>query len=97
MDALNLIEVNAPQLEGLDAPVVVLAATWGRGCKPELLRALEPFRRSSGYNGTLVAGLTAAEARDVLGELAPEERPGQMAVLSIAFGKTHLEWRERSQ
>lgn len=95
MDALNLIEVNAPQLEGLDAPVVVLAATWGRGCKPELLRALEPFRQRSGYNGTLVAALTREQAVAILGELVPEDRPGQVAVLSIAFGKNCVEWRER--
>ncbi len=96
MDALNLIEVNASQLEGLDAAVLVLAATWGRGCKPELLQALEPYRRASGYNGTLVAALTREEAVRVLGDLVPEERPGQTAVLSIAFGKTHAEWRERA-
>lgn len=76
-------------------PVVVLAATWGRGCKPELLRALEPYRQRSGYNGTLVAALPRQEAHQVLGELLPEARPGQIPILSIAFGKTHHEWRER--
>jgi hypothetical protein len=96
MDPLNLLEVNAAELDGLEAgpdELIVVAATWGRGCSPELLRRLEPFRRRSGYNGTLVAVVPRSQAGEVLGQDAPEHRPGQVPILSLAFGRRHLDWR----
>lgn len=96
MDPLNLLEVNAPELEGLQATpdeLIVVAATWGRGCSPDLLRRLEPFRRRSGYNGTLLAVVPRSQAAEALGQEFPEARPGQVLVLSLAFGRHHLDWR----
>lgn len=96
MDPLNLLEVNADELEGLlvgPDELIVVAATWGRGCSPDLLRRLEPFRRRSGYNGTLVAVVPRSQAGAVLGQDLPENRPGQVPILSLAFGRRHLDFR----
>ncbi|MEW6283496.1 MAG: hypothetical protein AB1758_33105 [Candidatus Eremiobacterota bacterium] len=97
MDARNLLEVNEPCLTGLAVPpdcVLVLAATWGRGCDPGLLSALEPHRRLSGYNGTVIAVVPLEVARNLLGDRLPQPEPNSgYPVVALAYGKAYSEWR----
>ena len=104
-DARGMLEVNREllraaarerQLAGDPHPVVISAATWGRGCRQELLQALEPYRRDWGYNSSLVAAPPREVAARLLKlpELAYPVSPevGRFQGVGMAYGAIHCEW-----
>lgn len=104
-DARGMLEVNRElvraaarerQQAGDAHPLVISAATWGRGCRQELLQALEPYRREWGFNSSLVAAPPRDLAARLLGrpELAEPRPPGPGCFegLGMAYGTIHTEW-----
>ena len=101
-DARGMLEVNREllrpaALQSSEAcPLVVSAATWGRGCRQDVLQAMEPFRHQWGYNSSLVAAPPRALAAELLKlpdllEVQPPG-PGRFQALGMAYGQVHAEW-----
>lgn len=104
-DARGMLEVNRDLLRaaarerqqaGESHPLVISAATWGRGCRQEVLQALEPYRREWGFNSSLVAAPPRELAARLLGrpelEAAQPPGPGCFQGLGMAYGAIHTEW-----
>lgn len=103
LDAQAMLEVNRQALlaaaqsmreRGVERPVVVSVATFGRGVRQDLLKKLEGYRHCWGHNQSMVA----TPPLDVLGELMkdsqwqpPAQPAGGFWVLGYAFGKTCLQ------
>jgi hypothetical protein len=105
LDARGILEVNRLLIvraaqdsvaAGETRPRVVSMATWGRGCKPEVLRKLQPFNRVGGYNASLVATPDASTLRELLGPDVETEldkaAKGQFLAIGVALGETVWEW-----
>lgn len=103
LDAEAMLEVNRDLIfaaakqkrqQGVDSPFVVSVATFGRGVRQEMLRALEPYRTAWGHNQSLVA-LPPGEV--ILNLLKPESlkaTPDGFTVLGYAFGRCVVKsWR----
>lgn len=82
--------------QGVDSPLVVSVATFGRGIRQELLQALEPHRVAFGHNQSLVA----LPPREIVARMLKEPAwqappaPEGFNVLGYAFGKACLrQWR----
>ena len=101
-----MLEVNREALleaaelqrrRGVERPVVVSMATFGRGVSQDLLKELEGYRHCWGHNQSMVA----TPPPELLGLLFKSEnwQPPEGAqegfwVLGVAFGKTCLQhWR----
>lgn len=112
LDAPAMLEVNREALyqaarqqreQGVERPVVVSVATFGRGVRQELLKDLEGYRHSWGHNQSMVA----TPPLELLGRLLksdgwrpPAEPSGGFWVLGVAFGKTclqHWSWNPASE
>ena len=98
-DARDMVEVNRQLIEqaargagGDEDFVVVSIASWGRGVNPEILTALEPRREGLGFNGSVVARVSAKEAAEMFGYQKTAGPEDSFPVLGVAFKKTHLEW-----
>ncbi|MBX3166189.1 MAG: hypothetical protein KF760_02210 [Candidatus Eremiobacteraeota bacterium] len=102
LDAQAMLEVNRQLIfaaakqqrqSGVESPLVVSVATFGRGVKQEMLQALEPYRTAFGHNQSLVAAPPLELARQWLKQTPPGVEEG-FAVLGYAFGKTVVQqWR----
>ena len=102
LDAQAMLEVNrelifaaakAQRQRGVESPLVVSVATFGRGVKQELLQALEPFRTAFGHNQSLVAIPPSEIAAQWLKQ-TPARVEGGFTVLGYAFGKAVVQnWR----
>ena len=97
-----MLEVNRELLRAAaltspeSLPLVISAATWGRGCRQDVLQALEPYRHAWGFNSSLVARPPRELAAELLKlpELAQPQSPsgGRFQAVGIAYGQVHCEW-----
>lgn len=102
LDAQAMLEVNREQIfaaakqqrqQGVESPLVVSVATFGRGVKQEMLQAMEPYRTAFGHNQSLVAVPPREVAVKWLQQTPPAVEGG-FAVIGYAFGKTVMQnWR----
>lgn len=98
-DAKGMLEVNRDAV--LDAArrhgaaVVLSVATWGRGCKPEILVQMEPYVVGRGHNSSLVVVAPEETARSWFPSLALEPKAGDFLAVGVAYGKTHAQWWSR--
>ncbi len=102
LDAQAMLEVNRELIfaaakqqrqQGVESPFVVSVATFGRGVKQDLLRALEPYRTAFGHNQSLVAVPPPEIRSQWLKQETCTVEEG-FTVLGYAFGKTVVQnWR----
>ncbi|MBI3926469.1 MAG: hypothetical protein HY319_13090 [Armatimonadetes bacterium] len=81
--------------QGNDSPLVLSVATWGRGCRPAMLRELERYRYASGFNGSIVAVVPRERAGELLGDAGWSDPgtpgPGNFQAVGVAFKRCFSE------
>ena len=90
---LVLQAARAARDEGNPSPVVITAATWGRGNLHARLARLKESQRYAGYNSSVIA-VPPVEVAELFCNLQDAPRgtePGFLAI-GVAFGKSYAEW-----
>ena len=98
-DAKGLLEVNRELIvqAARQGPIVLSVATWGRGCKPKMLKAMEAYVCARGHNSSLILNAPADVVCDWFPSLSEPlsqvgNEPGRVLVVGVAYGKTDWQW-----